>query len=139
MTWLKENWFKLGIIVASILIGGSFLYYFFSFLPAKQRAETIQAKEKECTQLGQEKYGQDAKNEFNIITNNLYKYNRRLDSCFYMIEYTSIGGNNYEIIDLKTNAKIAYYFTVKGFPMDETTSNQMVYYVQKKNEIFYSK
>ena len=136
MTFLKQNWFKAGLVLGVALVGISVAYYFFFFIPTKERAEAIRIKEKECTNLGQERYKQDTKDEFVTVTVNIYKYNKQLDSCFYLIEYNSVFTSNHEIIDLKTNVRIANYYEVKGSPTD---SNQMVYFIQKKNEIFYVK
>lgn len=37
MNWLKENWFKLSITIAIVLVGISVFSYFVIFLPQKER------------------------------------------------------------------------------------------------------
>ncbi len=49
MNWVKENWFKLGILIAILILSASPAYYFGIYLPQKdataQSAATFQALE----------------------------------------------------------------------------------------------
>lgn len=54
MNWLKQNWFKLSIALAIVLVGISAFSYFVFFLPQEERAVI----EGEGIRLEQEDYNQ---------------------------------------------------------------------------------
>jgi uncharacterized membrane protein YciS (DUF1049 family) len=40
MEWLKEHWFRLGILLAWLIIAGSVCYYFVIYIPNKNEQES---------------------------------------------------------------------------------------------------
>jgi len=121
-----------------IFIGLCLSYYFVILVPQKEETDRIALKEKDCTRAGIERAERDAKNDW-IIIGNRYKYNEELDSCFYLIEYTTIHGvsSNHEIVDLNTNGVVYSYYTVIGGDVDEFMGQRMVEFSKATAELFY--
>ena len=42
MKWLKEHWFRLGILIACLIVAGSACYYFVVYIPNRDTAERNQ-------------------------------------------------------------------------------------------------
>ena len=60
MDWLKENWFKVGILAVAFLISLSVAYYYVIFLPQKEQARIDQQRQE---QFAKEFREQQAKEE----------------------------------------------------------------------------
>jgi hypothetical protein len=43
--WIKENWFKAGLLFAILVVGVSTSYYYAIFLPQKERARVDQQQQ----------------------------------------------------------------------------------------------
>ncbi len=56
MNWLKENWFRLSVIVILLLIAFSFFYYYVIFLIQKEQLTKEGAVLKECGEVAQRNY-----------------------------------------------------------------------------------
>lgn len=141
MTWLKQNWVKSGIALGIIILGIAIGFYLLIFLPQKEHARVLEAKERECTRLGQERYERDrreSEGSHYVLLNPRYKYNEELDSCFY--KYGSIGTiskyNTQMIIDLKTNKDMAGYSMNPASQVDEYTRDQMIEFNRVEHKIF---
>jgi len=133
--FLKENWFKL-IIIIIFLIGILIIYYGFIFLLDKEKAGKEQQElfdfRAKCRLEGQKLYEIDkkeveAKNKqyvttiysFTICKNPEFAYNKNLNTCLYYCyewESTFSGSNapdfvtnRYWIKDVFTNKKILHY------------------------------
>jgi type II secretory pathway pseudopilin PulG len=59
-TFIKDNWFKIGILVVLVIIALSTAYYFVIFVPQKEKARIEQAKQEQLS--SQLKEQQDNKN-----------------------------------------------------------------------------
>ena len=124
-----------------ILFGISVSFYLFSYLPQKEYAQALEAKERECTKLGQDRYERDKKESegsYYVLLNPRYKYNEKLDSCFY--KYGSISTiSKYTtqiIIDLKTNKDMVSYSMSTKDKIDEYTRDQMIEFNRVEHDIF---
>ncbi len=95
--FLKDNWFKIIISVAVLIVAGSVGYYFIS-LPNQQGqkntgSENIVDLQAKCTTQA-EKTLNDFKNSYiNIFTSNEFSqrnhYNKKLNKCFVLISPVS--------------------------------------------------
>ncbi len=52
--WLKENWFKVGLLVVLLILGLSFAYYYIVFLPKKEQNRLAQEIQKQTLQESKE-------------------------------------------------------------------------------------
>ena len=78
MNWLKENWFKVGILAAILVVSISVGYYYMIFLPQKEEERTkIESQKQE--QLVKETKEQEAKLSA-CITNTDTNYQTNFES-----------------------------------------------------------
>lgn len=81
--FLKDNWFKLGILIVILLIGVSSAYYFLRYLPQNKLSTAKQNQVEKCFTDGNillENYKKN--NGTNNIIDPIFHYNSILDKCF---------------------------------------------------------
>ena len=95
--FIKENWFKIGILIAIILATVSVGYYFVLYLPSKDKIyknqETLkidQENSKNCTETGQKYFDSNFSEYKNnnpeiILSGPFFHFNKKLDAC--LLEY----------------------------------------------------
>ena len=114
--FLKENWFKIGIIILLLIII-SLLYQFLVVQPRQEREEKkiFELNKKtedeiaQCKKYGDQYYQNEinkqriSKTENQILTHE-YHFNKKLNACFYLARnvINEIGYNKY-ILNLLTN------------------------------------
>ena len=91
--FIKQNWFKLGILAVLLIIAFSFLYYFVVFIPLKEKVKTEQlTQEKDleqqakCAEAGKEAY-EDYKQSNPISVGFFFEpqfyFNKTSQQCIY--------------------------------------------------------
>ncbi len=89
--WLKNNWFKLGILVVFLIFVFSLFYYFVVFIPQKEKVKTEQLtqekyleQQEKCREAGIKAYKEDAlRYGANNMLEPKYVYNKNLNLCLY--------------------------------------------------------
>ena len=109
MTFLKQNWFKVIILIIISIFG---LYYFTKIVPARELDNKIVY----CRNLGEEYRKNETREAPNIsflVPN--YTYNKDLRTCIYSGGFIDGKLLNKYIIDLNTNTTIvdSYYQDTK--------------------------
>lgn len=65
MSWLKENWFKVGLLVIALVAGVSVAYYYVIFLPQKEQAKIeLQRREQLARELKEEENKEQEQKEY---------------------------------------------------------------------------
>jgi hypothetical protein len=106
--FIKENWFKLGLVVGLLLIALSIAYYFILFLPIQKQKNINQKdglssidQQSKCSIQARKFFNDEIDNEkttdMNVRTSGTQAsfenhYNVKLNKCFI---YTSIFSSNY--------------------------------------------
>lgn len=89
MTWLKQNWFKIGILLVALLVIATAFFSYQSYLDRKSAAETMEQLRKEAE--SKKEYIADRKTDCLAIYktesdqwNNVrgWRYDEESDSCF---------------------------------------------------------
>lgn len=109
--FLKENWFKVGILIAVLIMTFGISYYFMVSLPNKNDAETLTNLQLKCQELGEKMYQVEKQdNPDTLVIPPEYKFNKDLNTCIYSGGVIGISSiiNKY-IIDLYTNQEIISY------------------------------
>lgn len=158
-TFLKDNWFKLGIIIILLIAALSVAYYFVVFIPQKERAKTEQQKQEQlvrdqekdleqqenCREAGTKAYSDHKRNNplsAGYFFDPEFYFNKTLQLCLYSGGYSQ---NNYWERWVKnsfTDATIimTYNFTdgVIDFnkPVDEATTKRIESFWDKYEELF---
>lgn len=149
---LKDNWFKIIIAIAILIIVVFVGYYFIIYLP-KEKKEYL-TNQIRCRQEGNklylsekeegEKYASSMSNFERIlgyfIYNPEFKFNKKLNTCLYKGEKRwgeEINFKSYFIKDVYTNKNIFIWESVmdKSGEWKDNTSNE-IEWSKKYNEIF---
>ena len=72
INWLKNNWFKAGILLVILIVGVSLAYYFTIFIPTKERAKVYQWQQEELVEAQKAQLKIDQENQSKLL----------LESCF---------------------------------------------------------
>jgi len=120
-TFIKNNWFKLILASAVLVITISVAYYFIIFLPKQNEQNREFSLQQKCQEAGEkiyneehseaEKYGLSSA-RYKMLLNPLYGFNNKLNTCLY--SYTLITGNtetggvitDYRVRDALSNKNI---------------------------------
>ncbi|MDD4182213.1 MAG: hypothetical protein PHT53_00105 [Candidatus Omnitrophica bacterium] len=96
--WIKQNWFKIGVLLALITMSLSVAYYFVLFLPNNQRfsgevasksASEIMDFENKCFSAASEFFKENGFDPKNSGFQN--HYNNKLNKCFINIKSAKVG------------------------------------------------
>ena len=94
--FLKNNWFKMGILIVFLLVAFSLLYYFAIFIPQKEKVKTEQLtqekyleQQEKCREAGVKAYKEDSlRYGANNMVEPKYVYNKNLNLCLYSGGYS---------------------------------------------------
>ena len=104
MTWLKDNWFKVGMMSSILIVAISIGYYYVVFIPESKNSEgqknneDVFAKKVECEKYKDEiiikinqfnaKQKPEVRNDYNLyVESNEFKeifYSQKINSCVYL-------------------------------------------------------
>jgi hypothetical protein len=148
MKFIKENWFKLGIVTSILIIGLSIFYYLIIYIPNKnqqlndqQSLKLDQENSLKCSEMGQKyfdkNFSQYTNNPKIILDGPRFHYNKKLSACLleyrlmlYKQFYLDYPGSDYNgtnfIINLLTGNDEAYamYFWKNGKFADDDSYNE---------------
>jgi hypothetical protein len=111
--FIRENWFKMGIIIALLIVALSAAYYFVIFLPIQQQPESLPGQNQvgdidlqvKCADGAAKLFkqlGYDSSKGTDSYTNH---WNKNLEKCFMLIQ-SSANGTIYEyltdVFEIKT-------------------------------------
>jgi len=94
--WIKENWFKVGVLATFFVAGVSIAYYYVLFLP-KTHLDTTMAKESieprkkdlelqaMCAKKAEEAFKENYPKTQGELFSYTCHYNRKLNKCFVLI------------------------------------------------------
>ena len=111
MTFLKQNWFRIIIVVIALILG---LFYFVVVIPSRELDTNIAR----CRNLGEDYRKNEIKDNQSItFFVPKYTFSVNLDTCIYSGGFIDGKSLNKYIIDLNTNMAIenSYYFDNKPF------------------------
>ena len=158
-TFIKDNWFKLGIIIILSIAVLSVAYYFVIFIPQKEGAKTEQQKQEQlikdqekeleqqekCREAGTKAYN-DYKRNNSLSTGYFFDpefyFNKTLQLCLYSGGYSRTGYWERWVKNSFTNATIimTYNFSdgIIDFdkPADEVASKRIQNFWDKYEELF---
>jgi hypothetical protein len=105
MNWIKQNWFKLGILLllfAVVLLG--FFYFFFSWIPAHKAISALKNQE-QCRIVGEKAFKADADiyGSTHMIEPQ-YTFNEKLNTCIYSSGYSFENSSSGKCGDILTHA-----------------------------------
>ena len=84
--WLKENWFKIGVLVVILIVGFFIVNYFYNVLPKQQSLEKTAEWQLKCEEYGKDKYGDTYYvDDFGYISRKYY-FSPRLNACVMSLE-----------------------------------------------------
>ena len=93
MNWIKENWFKAGLLAAIIVVALSMTYYYVIFLPQKETIELAQEKQQQllrnqekCRETGTKAYNDYKQNNpfyASSFSDPEFYFNETLQLCLY--------------------------------------------------------
>lgn len=127
--WLKENWFKAGLIVALIVALG---FYWFSWKPMQEREDAL-AKNIKCQQDGMRLHETEKSGSSDQTYGDAeFVFSKELNTCLYRtivaesttqyVSYTRL------IKDVYTNKTLAFYTTyIKEDETNETFGDVEAY------------
>lgn len=122
--WLKENWFKAGILCIIVLIGSAIVFYYLWLLPQKDKLE-LSIKQKDEQSILDEKNRQAQEECYEKTDEAMKKYwpnfgnkigeqfrphfNQKLNKCFVFIQNLDMHGDGsfsfakelYNVLELK--------------------------------------
>lgn len=94
--WLKENWFRISIVVILLATVLSAIYYFIFFIPSEQKGKIqtsdIDLQAKCATQA--EKTLNGFKKDYSVSQYDSFTqenhYNQKMNKCFVLISYSAV-------------------------------------------------
>ena len=114
--FIKENWFKLIVASAILIIAIAIGYYFIIYLPKEKVIKEELANQIKCQQDGMELYKSQVKEAGQNISfgNPEFRFSKKLKTCLYKNMYIAVSSVSYFITDVYTNKDIINWFQVKG-------------------------
>jgi hypothetical protein len=151
MLWIKENWFKMGLLFCGIIIAYS-AYSYLVIHPEKEKTQRLKADalvlQDNCRKMGieySERYEEGIKNSplNKAVISPVYHYSKTLSACLVEtgenIYYTDGNVSTYKfIINLGTNvqlAKISYDEETKRDFYEDHLAKE-AYYLEQKAILF---
>lgn len=92
-SFIKENWFKISIVIVLLAIVLSAIYYFFFFIPAQQNNKVqtsdiaLQAKCATQAEIALDSFKKYSESQYNYFVQQNH-YNPSLSKCFVLINYS---------------------------------------------------
>ncbi len=129
--FLKENWFKLGIIVILLMIGLSIAYYFVIFLPKKDIVQIEQQKQEQGAKPNQPQKELKVGDEFSLSDGRKLKVKEVSVGNFYMDlarDFAQITGT-----DPALTAQVDVRIESENGPLSESDYSKM--YITKGNQL----
>ena len=151
MNWLKENWFKIGIVAFFAVMSFVLIYYFFFYIPERDMLADLRVKQVGYLQLSsQQRIREDKeraeKNEriptlLDTYSEPKFTYSEKMDACLYERVYTSFSFStgksiiSFELRNLNSNEIIMSY---TGLPNDSLDLKMQQSNIKKVAELLRS-
>ena len=138
--FIKDNYFKIGILIILFIVALAIFYYFVFFIPQKRRVNIVFDRDKINSQnedncLKQaEVFFNKIKTQGNAYTNH---YNSKLNKCFILTYSISSSGDNDVVVtkslyNVTENSHYAgYYKSISSGDTNENTKPQNCWYLDK--------
>lgn len=131
--FIKENWFKLGILIVVLVIG---IFYFSNY---KNSDTQILAAKAKCAEDGKKFVSQNFIDVMPDIrtTSKTFAYSTELKTCLANIESTDPLGFHYEIYDIYMGLQPIAYYSISNPELGRTDSKEdQKAYFAAKNKYF---
>ncbi len=108
--WLKENWFKVGVLAILLIIGLSTAYYFSIYLPHRHNSEYAFQQAEKCKSLSddflKEHVVKPEDSSFTFLIDSQSHFNSRLNACLLYygerIHLSTMLLENHYVLDVLT-------------------------------------
>ena len=113
--FMKENWFKVGLVIILSIAGISMAHYYLVFLPEKENQDFLFSMKQKCQDSGTKLYEEDFKEMGrSALFTPEYAYNQKLNTCLYASGYIQSNSLQKWIKDVHSNKEIVLFMNVDG-------------------------